>query len=93
MFLNDEVKQQLEAYNSQRMLYIMPHLEKVSSSSSSSPIPSTIVAAFMLTLPPPHWRCSAVGVPSEFPAAGHVRVGESAHAPAAARIERLADRR
>ncbi len=29
VFLNDEVKQQLEAYNSQRMLYIMPHLEKV----------------------------------------------------------------
>lgn len=30
VFLNDEVKQQLEAYNSQRMLYIMPHLEKLS---------------------------------------------------------------
>jgi hypothetical protein len=34
IFLNDEVKQQLQAYNSQRMLYIMPHLEKVPRASS-----------------------------------------------------------
>ena len=53
VFLNDEVKQQLEAYNSQRMLYIMPHLEKVQllllfAHSFKHHRP------FVLTLPPPH---------------------------------------
>lgn len=35
IYLNEEVKQQLQAYNTQRMQYIMPQLQKVRMLSST----------------------------------------------------------